>query len=229
MKKVYLVCLWAGLLLSACSKDVSPVITQSFDLDDFQELALSVDGNVNILAGEQQEVQITGPEETVNNLNKTVSSGRWDISLPNSYRKKYSTLEIVITSSALEKLILSGAGNISAADTLPLSSVILAGAGNINVISATTSLSSKLSGAGNFTFAGKADTLDFLVSGSGNLYAFDLATSNTSVNIAGEGRVEVDVSSILDVNISGVGNVYYTGYPTVSLNVSGVGQVVNAN
>ncbi|MEA2041647.1 MAG: head GIN domain-containing protein [Bacteroidota bacterium] len=218
-----------GLLISSCQKDTSPVITQTFELEIFNGLELSMAGNVRIIEGVNQKVEITGPEETVLEIIKTVESGIWNISLPNYYNKSYDELNIVITSNEIEHLVISGSGNISGDYTLPLSSVAISGSGNINVKTETTRLNSEISGSGNITISGNADTLEHFVSGSGNFNGFTLETTDTKITITGSGNSEVFVTNSLDVEISGSGNVYYKGRPSITTDISGSGQLIDAN
>ena len=114
-----------ALVISSCSKDKSPIITQSFELETFNGVELSISGNVRIIEGQTQKVEITGREETVNEIKKTVNDGVWDIDLPNNYHNSYDELDIVISSDNIEKLILSGSGKITGEHKLPLSTIII--------------------------------------------------------------------------------------------------------
>lgn len=218
-----------GLLISSCEKDKSPVITQTFELEAFKGIELSIAGNVRVIEGTNQKVEITGREETVHEIIKTVNSGVWDINLPDNYHKSYDELDIVITSNEIEKLIISGSGDIIGEHTLPLSSVIISGSGNIAVKTETSILNCKISGSGNITISGKTDSLKHLVSGSGNLKGFALETTDTEINITGSGNSEVFVTTNLEVKISGSGNVYFKGNPSITINITGSGKIINAN
>ncbi len=220
------------LVISSCIKDfkdTSPIITQSFELKDFNGVALSISGNVRIIEGQDQEVEITGRTETVNEIKKTVKDGVWKIVLPNNYRKSYDELDIVITSNNIEKLILSGAGKITGEHTLPLSEVIISGSGKIEAETESSVLTSTISGSGSIDVSGKADEFKHFILGSGNLNGFGLETTDTEINVIGSGNSKILVTSNLEVTISGVGSVYYKGTPTTTTNISGSGQIINSN
>ncbi len=216
-------------LMSSCVKDDSPVITQGFEMDTFTGIKLSIAGNIKIIEGDEQSVQITGPEVTVGKIVKSVSSGTWDIHLPSSYHKSYDDLEIVITSNDIAKLIISGAGDISAEHTLPISEIAISGAGNINVVTEVTALNSRVSGSGNISISGKVTSLIHKVSGYGKFDGFDLETTDAEISISGSGDTEVSVTNSLKVKISGAGDVYYKGTPSITQSVSGWGSITNAN
>lgn len=218
-----------ALVISSCSKDKSPIITQSFELEAFNGVELSISGNVRIIEGHNQKVEITGREETVNEIKKTVNNGVWNIDLPDNYHKSYDELEIVITSNNLEKLILSGTGKITGEHTLRLSTVILSGSGSINAQTESSKLTSTISGSGSIDISGKTDELQHNISGSGSINGFDLETTDAAISISGSGVTRILVTSNLDVTISGSGSVYYKGTPTITANITGSGKLINSN
>ncbi|MGB3588466.1 MAG: head GIN domain-containing protein [Tunicatimonas sp.] len=220
------------LVISSCVediKDVSPIITQSFELDAFNGIALSIPGNVRIIEGQNQEVEITGRKETINEIKKTVNDGVWDIVLPNNYHKSYDELDIIITSNNIEKLILSGSGKITGEHILPLSNVIISGSGKIEAETESSILTSTISGSGRIDVSGKADELKHNILGSGNLNGFGLETTDAEISTSGSGKSKILVTSNLDVTIIGSGSVYYKGTPTITTNISGVGQIIDSN
>ena len=218
-----------ALVISSCSKDKSPIITQSFELETFNGVELSISGNVRIIEGQTQKVEITGREETVNEIKKTVNDGVWDIDLPNNYHNSYDELDIVISSDNIEKLILSGSGKITGEHKLPLSTIIISGSGNIDAETETSLLTSTISGSGNIDIYGKVDELKHHISGSGNLNGFGLETTDAEINISGSGNSKIFVTSKLDVTISASGIVFYKGTPTITTNITGSGRVINSN
>jgi len=217
------------LVISSCSEDKSPVITQSFELETFNGVELSISGNVRIIEGQNQKVEITGRKETVNAIKKTVNDGVWNIDLPNNYHKSYDKLDIVITSNNIKKIMLSGSGNITGEHILPLSTVIISGSGNIDAKTETTMLTSTISGTGNIDISGKADKFICHISGSGNISGFDLETTDAEISILGSGNAKIRATSNLNVIISGSGDVYYKGNPTVKTNITGSGKIINSN
>jgi hypothetical protein len=218
-----------SLFLSSCQKDDSPIITQTFELDTFTGIDLSLAGDVTIVEGLVQMVEVTGPEETVNKINKVASSGLWDIKLPNDYNKSYRQLDIKITSSNLNQLILSGSGEIEVESIFPVADLLISGSGSINVKTDTPSLNAIISGSGSITVSGYADVLFQKILGSGSFKGFALETIDAEVIISGSGSSEVFVTDFLDVNISGSGSVYYIGAPVINSNISGSGRIVNRN
>ncbi len=216
-----------GLLVSSYRRDNSPVVTKSFDLEDFKGITLSISCNVRIIEGQTQKVEITGREETVNNIKKTVSKGVWNIDLPNNYNKNYGKLNIVITSNKIEKLVVLGSGKITGEHALPLSAITVSGSGDIEVVTKSPLLKSTISGSGNLNISGKADKFKHHISGSGNLNGLGLETTNAEINISGSGRAKIFVKSKLNVTVNGSGSLYYKGKPSIMTNINGSGKIIN--
>jgi hypothetical protein len=82
-----------------------------------------------------------------------------------------------------------------------------------------------LGGSGNISVAGMAGQQEATIAGSGNYDGKQLKTKTSSVNIAGSGDANVDVSDKLSVLIAGSGSVRYTGDPMVTKNILGSGSV----
>jgi len=220
------------LLIGSCKKDDydnSPIVTQAFSLDTFTKITLSIDGTVRIIKGDIQNIKVTGPQETVNNIIQKVNSQKWNISLPSEYKKKYDNLEITITSNLITGLSNSSSGNIISEDTLSLSTIESSGSGNIDIKTKSTTLASTFSGNGNINISGKANIFEHVTTGSGNFIGFNFETINTVFRVAGSGNSEIFTKSNLDVTISGSGDIYYKGTPTIIQDITGSGSLINAN
>lgn len=219
-----------GLFISSCKKeDTSSIATRTYTMQAFEGIDLSMAANVTIREGENQKVVITGPSETIDKINRSISNNIWNISLPNDYTKSYDNVSIDITSNNIKKIILSGSGNITAQNTLNLNSIILNGSGEIFTQIESDSLNSLISGSGKISASGTASKFIHETSGSGKFEGFGLNTSNTIIKIHGSGTTEITVNSTLDVEISGSGIIYYRGNPKITQNITGSGQLNNAN
>ena len=226
----YLVLLvFAAISIGSCFKDNSQMVTKTYELETINGIALSLPATVEIIEGDVQKVEISGREVTIEQINKQIKRGLWNIELPNSFRKNVDGLYIKITSNDIEKLILSGSGKIKAEHSLPLSSVTISGSGSVEAKTEASELESKISGSGRFTVAGKTTELSHQASGSGKFNGFDLETRDAVIEISGSARTELTVTNNLDVKISGSGNVYYKGKPTIASKVSGSGKVIESN
>ena len=198
-------------------------------METISAVELSIAANVRIVEGATQYVAVTGPEETVNQITKSVNSGKWKIGFPTDYNSNYDKLDITITSSIIKKLGISGSGNIIGVDTLYLSDIQISGSGSIEVKTISTSLYSDISASGNISVSGTVGLLKHSVSGSGKLYAFNLMATDAEINASGSGNTEIYVISNLHAEIDGSGNIYYKGAPSITQEINGSGSLINSN
>lgn len=217
------------LTLSACIKDNSEVVTESFDLEAFTGIELSMAADVVIVEGDVQQVEVTGPSKTVGKIKKTVKNGIWDISLPNGYNRRYDDLQIRITSNNIEEITISGSGDVTASHELPLNYIKISGSGGVQAVTNVSQLESKISGSGSISISGYTNDLNQTISGSGDFRAFGLESRDAYVKISGSGTAEVYATETLNVQISGSGDVYYKGSPDITTNISGSGNIISAN
>lgn len=219
-----------GILLSSCTKaDDSQVVTETFDLDAFTGIDLSIAADVLIIEGTEQKVEVMGPMLTVSKISKNVRSGAWDISLPNNYNRSYKDLTINISSNNISTIDISGSGSIIGEHTLPLTLIDISGSGKINARTETTTLDCDISGSGEINISGLVNSLNLSISGSGKFEGFGLESKNSDVEVSGSGTSKVFVTDNLDASISGSGKIYYKGSPSITENISGSGQLIDAN
>lgn len=131
---------------------------------------------------------------------------------------------LTVASPELNRLVIEGACNFTANDTIAADSMIfvVSGAGSVKADLDVRSLSVNIAGSGEFKFSGKARTADLKLSGMGDLDALPLETSEAMVNLSGAGTVRVSCSDNISVNASGTGSVVYRGTPHLDLNTNGM-------
>jgi hypothetical protein len=129
-----------------------------------------------------------------------------------------------VSTPALSRLSISGAGRFTAHDPIDAETFTLtvSGAASGTAHLNTGSLTATLSGAGDFTLAGTADTADLTMSGAGSLDALSLLTKEASVRLSGVGVLRIHCTGHLIINASGVGSVEYKGSPTVDMSRGGL-------
>ena len=135
-------------------------------------------------------------------------------------------VKITVRVKDLEKVILTGSGNIDMEVDAQQLEAWLGGSGNIDLGAATNDLKATITGSGDIHIWGETLDSDLTITGSGNIRAYGLAQDNCYVTISGSGSVYVSVSKYLDVKITGSGSVYYRGTPQVKTTITGSGKVV---
>ncbi|MCZ6519997.1 MAG: DUF2807 domain-containing protein [Bacteroidetes bacterium] len=214
-----------------CEPGLGPIISVEIPLDSFDGISLDVAGNVFITQDTIQRVIVESNENIIGGLSTQVNDGLWDIRFRNCFNH-YDKFDVYISVPNLNRVILSGSGNISGEGTFQAEQfdVFILGAGNISLMVEANSVDLEISGSGNISIAGNTNQLSAVISGSGNILAIDLETKTCTVSIPGSGNCDVYVTEELNVVISGSGSVRYKGEPPiVQTQISGSGTVTPIN
>lgn len=227
-------------LATALPFAISQNNTVTLDLDQFDEIELAIDANLEISEGNNQSVTISGPQALVSEINTNVWDNRWEIKLPKQSWKNNSfssvTITVVVESlrglgvsgngSAIAKgrfskvpsryLAVSGTGNIMFKGDADNTHIALSGSGYIDAEASGDRISCALSGSGNIDLKGTTTDLKITTSGSGNVGGPDLKTKNCKVVISGSSVATAHVSDRVDMTVSGSGQLHYKGNPTIS-------------
>jgi hypothetical protein len=147
----------------------------------------------------------------------------WDIAIGGSSRP----LPIVVSFKTLKAITAAGTVRLNAA-SLKADDLKVTGAGGTAIrIDDLSARQLHLTGAGALRadVAGRVDQQEVTISGAGDFRGGKLVSRDATVNVAGAGKVLVNVEQTLDATISGAGSVEYVGDPKVTQRVSGVGRV----
>ena len=201
----------------------------------FDQLAISVPGEVYLVQGPSQRLIVEGTERVLENLITEVKNGQLTIRAPRRWNFRRSDhLRVYITMPELKRISLSGSANVYAegpfrADKL---SVRISGSGSVEIEDfAANDLNVNISGSGRLRLGGreKLERSEIVISGSGRIESGSLPAERVDATISGSGRCHVHVLSDLNIRISGSGRVIYTGAPLIDARITGSGRVVNAN
>lgn len=211
------------------------IVTAIFNINNFTGVDLSFADNVTISYGTTQEVKVTGHANVVNRIKTNVANSIWDVTLEDGCYQDYE-LSVHITIPVLNKVYLSGSGNIIVNDFSNQSDleVKLSGSGNItlNDFEGTENLTVTLSGSGEIKGNKDISTLNnfnLTLSGSGNYQGFPISGKNCTVLLSGSGNCSLTASNTLSATLNGSGNISYKGNPTITQNITGSGSLINAN
>ena len=229
-----------SLVMSGCSvlsnagvKVITPsdtIISENRDVSGFHAIDFSTVGKVNIIQGDKESLNISGPDNLVPEITTTVNNGtlviknKENFTVTNLSSKNMLTFTLVVKD--LTSLIVSGLGDVQV-DALNTSSLALtmSGAGKIQMNQLTTdSLNVNLSGLGGLEMSGTAAQVTIDLSGAGSITASDLQIKTANITISGLGGATLWVSDQLTGTISGAGSVSYYGSPSTNTNSTGLGQ-----
>jgi len=204
-----------------------PVVRKTLDLASFSGITLTLSGDVEITQGPVQKVEVESNQNIIDLIDTEVRGQHWTIKTTKSVRS-VKTLKFYITIPTLDKVTLSGSGDIRTTGRFTgLGDVDLAisGSGDMSLSLEARHIEARVSGSGDMRIEGRSGPIEVGVSGSGNVDAGSLKASEGEVRISGSGDVDVDVEGDLEVGISGSGDVRYGGSPRLDVRISGSGSV----
>ena len=210
MRQRVLVAVAAVVVCAGCSVTVGsgPVRTETRSVSGFSVVRLAGQGDVRIVRGSAESLEISAQENLLPQLTNEVSGGT--LTLGTKDGTTITTTEPItyaVGVKDLQGVELSGSGTITAAGL------------------SAPALRVEISGSGTVEVDGTVDRQDVEVSGSGDYSAASLSSKEAAVRISGSGAAELTVSSSLDVDVSGSGSVTYSGDAKVTQSVSGSGSV----
>jgi hypothetical protein len=240
MKTLTILFLLISVLLVSCNgltiagqKVIIPsdvVISENRQVSGFNKIQFTCLGKVNMIQGDQESLNISGPDNVVPEIVTEVRNGVLVIRTKENTNinplKNDNPLTFTIVFKDLVAVNVSGAGDVQVESfTTPSLEINLSGAGKViqNQVSAEK-LSINLSGVGGIEVSGQAGEARIEISGTGSVYAPDLQIQTADVTISGLGGATLWVTEQLTGNISGAGSVSYYGNPQTNTTASGVGQ-----
>ena len=208
-------------------KGEGPMVSQEFNLDEFESVSLGINGDLYLTQGSTQSVKVEGQQNILNNIKKEVSGDTWKIKFDKPV-KKHEKVKIYITLPTLKAAGVAGSGSIigknkfSGLDDLELS---ISGSGDLVFEAEASTIGLRISGSGDIEVEGKAEELEAKISGSGDIDASALSVETCSVAISGSGDCDVNVKENLEAKISGSGDISYLGRPRIKSRTSGSGSI----
>ncbi len=210
-----------------CIEGTGNIITEEFELSEFDNLSISVPANVIIKEGEKPTLRITTYESYMIAINKTVSGKRLDLE-GNFCFAENEEIKIQITiPNDLEVIVVNGSANVHSdksckSDELD---VKVNGSGNISLNIFTNRVFSNINGTGSIIMSGTCQKLSLGIAGSGIFRGKSLNTYEAKISIAGSGQASVIAFNDLDATVNGSGIINYSGNPDIDINISGSGKV----
>jgi len=216
--------------LFGCVDGDGPSELRELDIDEFDEIVLTMDAEIILTQGDEQSVMVDGKPNIIDEIERDVHHRRWTIE-PDDCVRDVGNLVFFITIPHLRMLKISGPGEIYTDNTFLVGDMDLeiSGSGEIDMGLEADDLDIKISGSGKILLEGIADEMDASISGSGDIRAFEFPVRDADINISGSGDAEVHVDEFLRIRITGSGDVYYRGQPALDISISGSGDVVDAN
>jgi hypothetical protein len=176
----------------------------------FTGVELAGVGVVTIRSGTSRSVVVRCDDELLDDVTTRVEDGSLVIGLEEDVHPRRPP-RIAVTLPALERLTLSGAGEMRVAGVR------------------AQRLQVTLSGAGRVQAQGTADRLDVALPGVGTTELGGLRARTVRARVDGAGRIEVHPLRRLDASVAGTGEIVYRGSPAdVRSSVTGAGVITPA-
>jgi hypothetical protein len=176
------------------------VVSQEYDLSDFDVVDISHAFNVNITQGESYSVIVRVDDNLMEHLEVVKQGNTLKIGLKplQDYTVRNATMEAEVTMPELNGVEASGA-----------SDVIATG------FESDRDFQVRLSGASSAVLIGSAGEVTVDASGSSDADLAEFPVGDARVDASGSSTVTVNVSGRLDVDASGSSDVFYLGSPTL--------------
>ena len=189
--------------------------TEVREVGHFRAVASSLPANVYYVQADKQEVRVESTEEFAPKVLTTVEDGKLSLKLESGRYPKL-ILRVVVSSPDIEKLSVSGSGDLI----------------HEGVLHASGSLALKVSGSGDIV-TGEIDSRDFEVqcSGSGGIRVSKLVCDDFDGQVSGSGSVRMGSISCDDFEAGASGSGGFsvdrlTSTGGASVRVSGSGDVL---
>lgn len=187
------------------------------------KLALSRTDVVRVALGDALAIEVEGDEAAREALRFRLADERLTI-----LRRHGGTgaAAIKVTMAAPRKLVVAGAGSVSAEGMASEARVAIGGSGNVRVDRlAGTRFEVRIGGSGTVVASGAVDSLDLSIGGSGDFDAPALEVRDAEIRIGGSGKVEYSSDGTLEAKIGGSGSILVHGAPRCSLKAGGSGKL----
>jgi hypothetical protein len=219
----------------ACSKSIigeGPVVAQNRPIANFMGIDLLINADVYYQAGDNLNLEVTGQQNILDNIETAVTDGKLVIQCPNG--KSFNADENVrinIIAPGINSFSLNNSGSIYCLSDIQTTNLLLGneGSGTISLKDVTAkNVEAVNASSGNIiALNGRSVSLTASNSGTGKIDLSGILARTTKVRTSGSGKIQVRVADYLYTTIEGSGPVYYSGYPDVSSHISGTGHLVH--
>tara|TARA_R110002072_G_scaffold256037_2_gene414818 strand:- start:1037 stop:1762 length:726 start_codon:yes stop_codon:yes gene_type:complete len=217
--------------LSNCVEGEGMVVEKEIQLENFQNLLLSNNVQVELSQGAVQVVRMEANENFFDLLNTEVVNGEWDVRFEQCV-KKSGDIKLFIQVPTIAAINIKGSGDVKSIGKLNLDNLHLKinGSGDIDLELEANQIETSINGSGNIQLLGSANDHTIKINGSGDLKAGKFLTVNTVIKTNGSGDAKLFASESLEIKINGSGDIDYSGNPkTMNSKINGSGKISQSN
>jgi Putative auto-transporter adhesin, head GIN domain len=203
--------------------------TEKRTTPDFHAVKSAGSIDVEITGGDSYAVSVENDDNLLQYVETSVHDGTLIVDYKDGISINNDHAKVYITAPSLDKVGVSGSGDISIQGTLKNAREIemdVSGSGNIKGAVDAPAIELSTVGSGDITLSGHTKDFTGSISGSGEMNCGDLQSENATVKVSGSGNAHVFASVHLTASASGSGDVYYRGNPSSpEIHTSGSGSV----
>jgi hypothetical protein len=207
------------------------VVNKTIAIGDYDEILLNLPANViyQQISQEKPFLQVTVDENIFPSLAISVQGKRLVITQNNDSNLHPSRLVIYTNSKDLNKINITGSGDIRLENAVNTGNMEIAvmGSGDVKADSLyCENLKVKITGSGDIVLKGAAGKAAYSITGSGDIDALDYLVQELDCRVSGSGDIKAYVYSQLKASVSGSGDIRYRGDPeSVDTHVAGSGEI----
>ncbi len=199
----------------------------SFTEENFDEILVGDDFEVEIEMADTYEIKIIGLERDLDHVDVELDENRLEIDLDRYIRRNHSRIKVEIKTPRLEGVILRG-GSISTIRGFENAEfdIRMSGAASAEIDITTEKLLITQTGSSNLIVTGSGHELDIELTGTSKFNGYEFTVDNAEVSAKGASNASIFATENLEVEAGGASKVKYKGSPQVNEDVSGVGEVL---
>jgi Putative auto-transporter adhesin, head GIN domain len=227
----------ATLTLAGCSNadatSSGSTASRSFQLANFESVALKGSDDVTVKSGPGFSVVATGPQKLLDQLDIQVDGTTLNIA-----RKSRSGwglnwsggkgVRVVVTMPKISSAALLGSGDLRVESAeVPTFQATLAGSGDLTADRVTADrVELNLAGSGDASLSGSSTSLNISLAGSGDINTKRLRTSLLDISLAGSGDILAHADTSANISLIGSGDVSIEGNAKCTISKIGSGDIV---
>lgn len=206
------------------------VISEERTVGSFTGIDLGCSADVYITKGNSNTITVKADENLLPIISTNVSDGVLEIGTKKSFRNA-KKLEVHVSMNNIDKINISGSGNVSCTGTIPGNNLNahINGSGDLQGDFDVKNMELKINGSGDVEASGIRGELKIIISGSGDVEMEDLQLETCYLKVMGSGDVQLKGSTVDFTgrqNGSGDVNAYNLKAVNVTVNNSGSGDIV---
>ena len=197
-----------------CLKGSGTVKNYQLDVSTFDEISLIGPVNLRIKQGSSPSLNVDAEPEMFAELSYSVKNGLLEIGFKDNISCFESNHGVWINATVPDIKAIEQSGE---------SDIVSDGQLSLNL------LTIQVSGIANISLSGQVDQQLIESSGIASIQNFNFHSRQTSIEVSGEGDIEVSCAEKLDIDVDGSAVIYYVGDPNITQKSSGTLEIVDAN